>query len=84
MFAITRGKGFHLTFANGWTVSVQWGNGNYCSNRCNPDPKPGTDHTCVNAEVLCWKEHAPEEDVKSYVSAEEVARFIFEVSTRPN
>ena len=32
MFKITDGKGFHMTFANGWTVSVQWGAGNYCPN----------------------------------------------------
>lgn len=32
MFRITRGKGFHITFANGWTISVQFGNGNYCDN----------------------------------------------------
>lgn len=33
MFRITDGKGFHITFANGWTVSVQFGPGNYSSNR---------------------------------------------------
>ena len=26
---IIRGTGFHLTFANGWTVSVQFGYGTY-------------------------------------------------------
>ena len=31
--AITQGKGFQLKFANGWTVSVQFGWGNYCGNR---------------------------------------------------
>jgi len=31
-FAITDGKGFHMTFANGYTISVQWGRGNYCDN----------------------------------------------------
>lgn len=30
-FVITMGKGFHMTFQNGYTVSVQWGYGNYCS-----------------------------------------------------
>ena len=30
MFKITAGKGFQVTFANGNTVSVQWGYGNYC------------------------------------------------------
>ena len=32
MFSITQGKGFTITFANGWTASVQWGAGNYCDN----------------------------------------------------
>ena len=31
-FRITGGKGFHLTFPNGVTVSVQFGPGNYCDN----------------------------------------------------
>jgi len=33
MFQITGGKGFTMTFANGWTISVQFGTGNYCENR---------------------------------------------------
>lgn len=32
MFKITGKKGFHVTFENGWTVSVQFGPGNYCDN----------------------------------------------------
>ncbi len=32
MFKITGGKGFHITFENGYTVSVQFGPGNYCDN----------------------------------------------------
>lgn len=32
MFKITDAKGFHVTFANGWTLSVQFGRGNYCDN----------------------------------------------------
>lgn len=31
-FKICEGKGFHITFANGFTVSVQFGPGNYCDN----------------------------------------------------
>lgn len=31
-FCVTDGKGFHITFVNGWTVSVQFGPGNYCDN----------------------------------------------------
>ena len=33
MFEITRGTGFKMTFANGWTISVQFGSFNYCDNR---------------------------------------------------
>lgn len=33
MFDITINKGFQMQFANGWTVSVQWGRDNYCENR---------------------------------------------------
>jgi len=32
-FTITSGKGFWMTFQNGYTVSVQWGFSNYCANR---------------------------------------------------
>ena len=31
-FFITGRKGFHVTFANEYTVSVQFGPGNYCDN----------------------------------------------------
>lgn len=33
MLKITRGKGFHITFDNGYCISVQFGAGNYCENR---------------------------------------------------
>lgn len=33
MFKITQGKGFHIAFENGYTVSVQFGYGNYCDNK---------------------------------------------------
>lgn len=32
MFKITGGSGFHITFENGWTVSVQFGPGTYTDN----------------------------------------------------
>lgn len=33
IFKITRQKGFAVTFENGFTVSVQFGPGNYCENQ---------------------------------------------------
>ena len=35
-FSISGGKGFHVEFANGHTVSVQFGGGNYCDNYDDP------------------------------------------------
>jgi len=32
-FAINRGKGFQVTFENGYTVSVQFGLGSYSKNK---------------------------------------------------
>ena len=32
MFKITSKKGFHITFENNYTVSIQFGPGNYCDN----------------------------------------------------
>lgn len=32
-FKITDRKGFHVDFANGYSISVQWGPGNYCEAR---------------------------------------------------
>jgi hypothetical protein len=31
-FRITDGKGFCITFSNGWSISVQFGRGNYADN----------------------------------------------------
>lgn len=36
-FVSTMRKGFHMTFPNSLTVSVQWGAGNYCDNHCPED-----------------------------------------------
>ena len=61
MFKITYGKGFHITFNNGITLSTQFGYGNYCDNRMNSstDPFPDNGKTspvieCKNAEIAIW------------------------------
>lgn len=33
MLKSTENKGYQLTFTNGYTISVQFGRGNYCMNR---------------------------------------------------
>lgn len=53
MFRITDRKGFQVTFENGWTVSVQFGYGNYCMNKYaaeyGQDAPP-----CEDAEIAAW------------------------------
>ncbi len=86
MFAITSGKGFHITFPNGVTLSTQFGYGNYCDNH---DIEIGVRTQKVesqNAEIAIWDKEgtwltgkAYEEksnkeigdDVKGYVEIEE-------------
>ena len=41
MIRITNGKGFQMTFENGWTISVQFGWGNYHDRR---EMFPGPDY----------------------------------------
>ena len=55
-FKSTDRKGFHITFENGLTVSVQWGGGNYCENRYNADFSLTKDMESKNAEVAVWSD----------------------------
>lgn len=76
-------KGFHMRFANGWTVSVQWGAHNYANE--------GT----TTAEVAAWDSNGKWYDfgddpagvkwgahntVKGYCSPNEVATFIAKIA----
>ena len=60
MFKITRKHGFHITFENGYTVSVQFGPGNYCDNYDmeigREDEKAG-ERGSSNAECAVWKKN---------------------------
>lgn len=51
MFTITAGRGFHMKLDNGWTVSVQWGSGNYAEGRINPMTN---EYQSPTAEVYRW------------------------------
>ena len=55
MFNITGGRGFHMTFANGYIVSVQFGHGNSCANRYGNDGDKS-----ANAEVAAWSDFGGE------------------------
>lgn len=64
-FKVTGGKGFHLTFENGITISTQFGGGNYCDNHDYPITSmpystesqyklEAETPTCPNAEIMIW------------------------------
>lgn len=84
MFHITSGKGFHITFENGWTVSVQFGPGNYSDHYNNYDftAKGRCDAGVTGsktAEVWCWNEitgkHWPENPF-AYQSPDDVSKIL--------
>ena len=57
MFKITGKKGFHITFENGFTVSVQFGPGNYCDNydmEIGRDDERAGAKGSYNAECAVW------------------------------
>lgn len=53
-FKITGAKGFHLTFPNGWTASVQWGAGNYCDNYDSSFTRVPANLESTTAECAAW------------------------------
>lgn len=87
MFKITQGKGFQITFSNGWTVSVQFGAGNYCENYMGMI-KP----ECPDAEIAAWDGNDKWYDfdgsgdstsVKGRCSPDEVGAFIALIMAQP-
>ena len=88
MFTISQGKGFQLTFKNGWTVSVQFGTGNYCE-RQNYQAKFESERNTrrwqsLTAEIAAWSASKKwysfgDDTVKGHVSSDEVALFIDKV-----
>ncbi len=78
MFTANDHQGYRMKFRNGWTISVQWGMGNYCSNR------EGLSNKSETAEIAIWdcnnKWYMFEGDtVKGYCTADEVAEWMAKV-----
>ncbi len=65
---ITEGKGFHMVFESGWTLSVQIGPGNYCENYDKDWSQPlKPSSTC---EIAVWHENGQwlfRDDVVGYL-----------------
>ena len=87
MFKITSHKGFHITFENGWTVSVQFGGGNYCENY---DMPIGSEHQAPvlkskDAEIAAWDKDGKwfdfgHDEVNGRVDAKYVLKFMNKIS----
>ena len=81
MFRGCQNKGFHMTFENGWTISVQWGRDNYCQ----VVEVTESSVTAKNAEIAVW--HADGSDLAlsvsgagNWIDSNDVAKWIFDVS----
>ena len=76
------GRGFHMTFENGYVLSVQWNPGTYCSDRNYDDNAESK-----TAEVAIWRKEDEtfirlrdwDDDVQGWYSADQVAELINKV-----
>ena len=87
-FTSNSNKGFTLDFQKGLTISVQWGEGNYCSRRntlatLNSDLDKNTPNvSCVNAEIAIWNiegeyfKFKGERNTLGFCNTDDVAKFI--------
>lgn len=94
MFRIQQGKGFHITFANGYTISVQFGPGNYCDHhgvwefseegfrRCGEEGSRTAEIAVINPEGN-FVRIEPNDSVRGWVSPDEVAAIIAMIATNP-
>lgn len=75
-------KGIQLTFANGWTISIMFGYGNYCDNK-DKVIRYAYGTTCPNAEIAIWDNNSKwykfnhGETVTGYLNTDDVAKWIF-------
>lgn len=92
MLTITRGEGFQLTFANGYTASVQFGPMHCCSKRDWNQwdrPKGAERWESATAEIALIRPDdsfvalGEGDTVKGWVQADEVAAFLLAAATNP-
>lgn len=85
MFKSTRNKGFHMTFKNGITISVQFGSSNYCERKNMNAPIQEEMKMDIvessNAEIAIWDSYGKWfsfglDEVKGWVGVDEVATWI--------
>ncbi|MDO8641039.1 MAG: hypothetical protein Q7R33_05805 [Nitrosarchaeum sp.] len=86
MLKITGHKGFHLTFKNGWTASVQFGPGSYTSSHHDDWDWEAPKNTengweSFDAEVAAWEREGPlislgRDTVKGWLNSNQVLSFL--------
>jgi hypothetical protein len=93
-FGATQNKGFYTTFENGWSISVQWGPGNYCDRHSigNYNAPMETDNgawtsdtaeiAIIHDETETWYSFG-NDTVLGHQTPDEVANWIGEVSRWP-
>lgn len=72
--------GFFINFDNGYSVSVQWGSGCFCSNKDAPYTSKNIGSKTAEIAVLYDSEIV--DDIMPYRTPEEVATTIYSVSQR--
>jgi hypothetical protein len=95
MFGTTRNKGFHITFENGWTVSVQFGPGNYCEHHFALNLPRASETLGVppegieseDAEIAAWDADGKwfkfkNDKVEGYQSPAEVLKFMNKIARK--
>jgi hypothetical protein len=84
-FVATLNKGFQMTFENGFTISVQFGLGNYCQHKNNP--VADAIHESKDAEVMVWNSEGETikingTDVNGWCNTNQVAEIMQYVKNR--
>lgn len=89
--SINNNKGFHMTFENGLTASVQWGLGNYCDNHFNYklgfDGKTPAESDTAEVAVIRDGDLIPlnhfidnvNDEVEGYLTPEQIVDFLVKV-----
>ena len=87
-FASYRNRGFHITFPNKWTISVQFGPGNYCNDYWETDldlraPEKQAYWGSPDAEVAIWHDGREMFEPKGWQTALQVADLIALLANDP-
>jgi hypothetical protein len=77
MFSAADKNGFQMTFANGYTISVQWRQGNYCDHyHTDPQPPERLSRESRTAEVALITPNGDFAFVEGWQTADQVAEHI--------